>query len=70
MTATDEECRGAISSIIQRIEGYANTGLNYIQHKFEEEKDEFRSPIVFVNLLRDLTKSKKGGMKKWIKSLL
>ncbi len=59
-TMTDEECRTAISNIIQRIEGYANTGLNYIQHKFDEEKDEFRSPMVFVNLLRDVIASKKN----------
>ena len=58
-TMTDDQCRGAISAIVQRIEGYANAGLNYIQHKFDEEKDGFRSPMVFVNLLRELTMSKK-----------
>ncbi len=56
---TDEECKIAISSIIQRIEGYANTGFNYIQHKFDEGKDEFRDPMVFVNLLKDVVESKK-----------
>ena len=44
----------AISCIIRRIEGYANTGLNYIQNKFNNEKDEFRSPQVFLNLLREV----------------
>lgn len=57
-TMTDDQCRGAISAIVQRIEGYANAGLNYIQHKFDEEKDEFRSPMVFVNLHREITASK------------
>ena len=37
-TMIDDECCGAISSIVQRIEGYANAGLNYIQYKFDEEK--------------------------------
>lgn len=55
-TMTDDQCRGAISAIVQRIEGYANAGLNYIQHKFDEEKDEFRSPMVFVNLPSEVTK--------------
>lgn len=57
-TMTDDQCRGAISAIVQRIEGYANAGLNYIQHKFDEEKDEFRSPMVFVNLQVNYSKDR------------
>ena len=50
----DEQCKEAVSTIIRRIEGYANTGLNYIQDKFNTEKDEFRSPQVFINFLREV----------------
>lgn len=54
----DEECKAAVGTIVRRIEGYANTGLNYIQDKFNNEKDEFRSPNVFITLLRDVVKDK------------
>ena len=40
------------------MEGYANTGLNYIQDKFDNAKEEFRSPYVFINLLREIVESK------------
>ena len=55
---SDEECKAVVSNIIRRLEGYANTGLNYIQDKFENAKEEFRSPYVFINLLRDVVQSK------------
>ena len=45
--------------LIQRIEGYANAGLNYIQHKFDEERMSLEALWIFVNLLRELTMSKK-----------
>ena len=51
---SDDQCREAVSNIIRRIEGYANTGLNFIQSKFNNEKDEFRSPQVFLNFLREV----------------
>ena len=54
----DDECKAAVSTIVRRIEGYANTGLNYIQDKFNNEKDEFRSPQVFINFLRDVVDDK------------
>lgn len=55
---SDEECKATASSIIRRMEGYANTGLNYIQDKFDNAKEEFRSPYVFINLLREVVESK------------
>lgn len=55
----EEESKAAVSNIIRRIEGYANTGLNYIQDKFNNEKDEFRSPQVFINFLREVVDNKK-----------
>lgn len=54
----DDECKAAVSTIVRRIEGYANTGLNYIQDKFNNEKDEFRSPQVFINFLREVVDEK------------
>ncbi len=54
----EEESKLAVSSIIRRIEGYANRGLQYIQEKFDNEKDEFRDSFVFLNLLRSVTLSK------------
>lgn len=50
--------KATASSIIRRMEGYANTGLNYIQDKFDNAKEEFRSPYVFINLLREIVESK------------
>ena len=55
----DDECKAAVSTIVRRIEGYANTGLNYIQDKFNNEKDEFRSPQVFINFLREVVDEKR-----------
>ena len=55
----EEESKAAVGMIIRRIEGYANTGLNYIQNKFNNEKDEFRSPYVFINILREVVENKK-----------
>lgn len=57
---SDEEHRQAVSTIVKRIEGYANTGLAYIQDKFDTAKEEFRSPYVFVNLLRNVIKEKQA----------
>ena len=55
----DDEQKTAVSTIIRRIEGYANTGLNYLQDKFDKSKEEFRSPYVFMNILRDVVENKK-----------
>ena len=55
---TDEKTKVAVSDIIKRIEGYANVGLGYLQEKFDNEKDEFRDPYVFINILRKVTGGK------------
>lgn len=55
LEALDEEKgKAAVKAIIGRIEGYANAGLDYIQTKYSENKEEFRDPFVFVNILREL----------------
>ena len=38
------------------MEGYANTGLEYLQKKWDEEKTTlFSLPSVFVDILEDLS---------------
>ena len=54
-TMDDENAKKAALSIVRIIEGYANTGLNYIQQKFDNHKDEFTDPFVFVNMLREVS---------------
>lgn len=51
----DTMAKQAASSIIRIIEGYANTGLNYIQEKFDKHKDEFSDAFVFANMLREVS---------------
>lgn len=51
---SDDEQKAVATNIVRRIEGYANTGLNYLQNKYDNEKDMFRDPFVFVSILRDL----------------
>lgn len=43
------------TAMLQReLEEYANTGLIYLQDKWDNEKLLFSSPFVFVNILQDL----------------
>lgn len=55
----DDQIKDCITTIIRRIEGYANVGFEYIQKKFDDEKDAFKSPFVFVNILREVSEKKK-----------
>lgn len=55
----DDHIKDCITTIIRRIEGYANVGFEHIQKKFDEEKDAFKSPFVFVNILREVSEKKK-----------
>ncbi len=57
-TMDDDNIRECISTMIRRIEGYANTGFAYIQKKYDEEKEAFKSPFVFVNILREVSSKK------------
>lgn len=40
--------------LVREIEEYANTGLIYLQDKWDNENLLFTSPFVFVNILQDL----------------
>lgn len=55
---SDEDCKNAVSCIIKRIEGYANTGLNYIQERFNNERNDFHNPFVYIDMLKELIDSK------------
>ena len=57
-TMDDDRVRDCISTMMRRIEGYANTGLAYIQKKYDEDKEAFKSPFVFVNILREVSSNK------------
>lgn len=43
-----------VSTLIREMEAYANTGLIYLQQKWDNEKVLFNSPFVFANILREL----------------
>lgn len=40
--------------LVREMEEYANTGLIYLQNKWNNENLLFTSPFVFVNILQDL----------------
>ncbi len=52
---SEEDCKLAIATIIRRIEGYANTGFEYLYKRFSESKNEFSDPFVYTNILRELS---------------
>lgn len=54
----EEESKAAVISIMRLIEGYANRGLQYIQEKVDNEKEEFRDSFVFLNFLRGISQAK------------
>ena len=51
-----DEAKQAIATVIKRIEGYANTGFEFIQDRYNNHKEDFSDPYVFVNLLKEVTK--------------
>lgn len=44
------------------MEAYANTGLIYLQDKWDNEKMLFNSPFVFVDILQELPKNNKESL--------
>jgi hypothetical protein len=55
-SADEDQMKQWVSNMVRRIEGYANTGLDYIDQKYNNNKEEFTDPFVFVNLLREVSK--------------
>ena len=56
-TMNDDQVKQCISTVIKRIEGYANAGLAHIQKIFNEDKEEFRDPFVFMNILKEVSET-------------
>ena len=54
-TMDDDSAKKAVLTVVRIIEGYANAGLNYIQEKFDNHKDEFTDAFVFINMLREVS---------------
>lgn len=50
----EEHVKAFAAMLIREMEEYANTGLIYLQEKWDNEKIKFTSPFVFVNILQDL----------------
>lgn len=52
--ADEETITKFLRSLEKEIEGYANTGFEYIYKKWEEERISFTSPTVFIDMLQEL----------------
>lgn len=52
--ADEETITKFLRSLEKEIEGYANTGFEYIYKKWEEERVMFSSPTVFVDILKEI----------------
>ena len=52
--SSEENVNNFVTMLIREMEAYANTGLIYLQDKWDNEKILFTSPFVFVDLLQDL----------------
>ena len=50
----DEHVQVFVSTLIREMEAYANTGLIYLQDKWDKENIMFSYPFVFVNILQDI----------------
>ena len=50
----DEHVQVFVSTLIREMEAYANTGLIYLQDKWDKENILFSYPFVFVNILQDI----------------
>lgn len=52
--SSEENVSNFVTLLIREMEAYANTGLIYLQDKWDNEKILFNSPFVFVDILQDL----------------
>lgn len=43
-----------VTMLVREMEAYANTGLIYLQEKWDKEQILFTSPFVFANILQEL----------------
>lgn len=52
--ASEETIKVFSTMLVRELEDYANTGLIYLQDKWDNENLLFTSPFVFVNILQEL----------------
>lgn len=55
--ASEEEINTFVTELIRQMDGYANTGFEYLQSKWNNENMKFRNPFVFVNIIEELNQS-------------
>lgn len=60
--SSEEDVSNFVTMLIREMEAYANTGLIYLQEKWDKEKMLFNSPFVFVNILQELPKNNKKSL--------
>jgi hypothetical protein len=53
----EENIQLFVTMLVREMEAYANTGLIYLQNKWDNENLLFASPFVFVNILQDLSEN-------------
>lgn len=49
-----------INNLITALEEYAHCGLNFLEDKWENNKNEFDDPFVYANILKDVIENKKN----------
>lgn len=52
--ATEEQIQIFVTMLVRDMEAYANTGLIYLQDKWDNENVLFTSPFVFADILQDI----------------
>lgn len=62
--SSEENVSNFVTILIREMEAYANTGLAYLQDKWENEKIIFSSPFVFVDILQNLPYNNKQDLQK------
>lgn len=50
----EEQIQAFVTTFVREMESYANTGLIYLQDKWDNENILFTSPFVFADILADL----------------
>ncbi len=53
--ASEDAVNAFVSELIRQMEGYANSGFEYLQNKWNNENMKFRNPFVFTNFIEELS---------------
>ena len=52
--ASEDTLDAFVTELIRQMEGYANTGFEYLKDKWDNENMKFRHPFVFVDILNEV----------------